>query len=79
VDWPDWIWNDLSTRVAVAGLIVYVTVSGALVWWVSHHYVRSAATGWRWTTWDKVEDAERRGAKEMRSEWETTHAPLIVG
>jgi hypothetical protein len=45
VDWLGWLWNDLFTCVAVAGLIVYVTVSGhVLMWWVSHHYAGSAAT-----------------------------------
>ncbi len=31
----------------------------ALVWWVSHHYVRCADTCWRLTTWEKAKEAEQ--------------------
>jgi hypothetical protein len=65
VDGLDWMWNDLPTRVAVAGSVVYAVVMLALVWWASRHYVRSAATGWRWTTWDTAEEAERIGAVQQ--------------
>ena len=30
----------------------------------SHHYVRSVATNWRWTTWDKAGQAQRTNALE---------------
>lgn len=67
MDWLGWMWNDLPTRVAVVGLVVYAAVMLALVWWTSHHYVRSAATRWRWTTWDKAGEAERTNALEERA------------
>ena len=58
MEWFGWMWNDMPTRVAVTGLVVYAAVMAALVWRASHHYVRSAATNWRWTTWEKALDAE---------------------
>ncbi len=68
-----WIWNDLPTRVAVVGVVVYAAVILALVWWTSHHYVRSAATNWRWTSWAKAVDAEggassRQSARQFKGE-----------
>ena len=66
MDWLGWMRNDLSTHVAVAGVVVYGAVMLALVWWASHHYVRSAASGWRWTTWDAAVERERRSAREVR-------------
>ncbi len=62
MDWLGWMRNDLSTQVAVVGVVVYGVVMLALVWWASHRYVRSAATSWRWTTWDGAVEAERSGA-----------------
>jgi hypothetical protein len=74
-----WMWNDLPMRLAVAGVVVYMAVMLALVWWASYHYVSSAATSWRWTTWEKaarVERASRRSALE-RPTGETWRDPSI--
>jgi hypothetical protein len=64
VDWLGWMWSDMPTRVAVVGVVVYAAVILALVLWAGHHYVRSLATSWRWTTWDKAAEAERRQVDE---------------
>ncbi len=58
MEWFGWIWNDLPTQVAVVGSVVYAAVMPALAWWTSRHYVRSAATNWRWTSWEKAVNAE---------------------
>jgi hypothetical protein len=65
VEWFGWIWNDLPTRVALVGSVVYAAAMPALVWWTSRHYVRSAATNWRWTSWEKAVDAEGGAASRQ--------------
>jgi hypothetical protein len=64
VDWLGSLWGDLPTRVATAGLAVFLAVSGGLLRWISQHYLRSAATGWGLTTWEKAEAAADQLARQ---------------
>jgi hypothetical protein len=70
VKWFDWAGNDLATRVAIAGLVVGVAVTAGLVRWASRHYVRSAATSWRRTTWEKAMEADCAGRREQEAAYE---------
>jgi hypothetical protein len=58
---------DVPTRLALAGLACSLGGSAALLCWASQHYVAGRVTGWRWTTWEKVMEAEPQAG---RREWD---------
>ena len=44
------------------GMVAFVV---GLAWWISRHYVASAATGWRYTTIEELERAEARAREDQ--------------
>ena len=48
-------------QVFAGGIVVLLGLGGfcgGLAWWISRHYIASAATGWRFVTWEEIEAAE---------------------
>jgi hypothetical protein len=58
--------DEVPNRLALAGLAGCLGASAALAWWASQHYVAGLGTGWRWTTWERAMEAERRGARSRQ-------------
>jgi hypothetical protein len=55
--------------VVLAAIVAFIV---GKCWWISRHYVATAATGWRYTTWEGVEKVEASGT------WECTSVPTGV-
>jgi hypothetical protein len=60
--------DDPPTRVALAGLTVFLIVSVAMLRWASQHYVGGTATSWKMTTWERFMEANERAAEERARE-----------
>ena len=79
-----WLLSDPATDIATVAFVVLVVVAVAVCRHASQHYVASAATGWRYTTWERMKAAEaclldkqmtlevdRAGFSEMSAQAET--------
>ncbi len=76
MDWLAWAWNDVPTRLAVVALVVYPAISVGVLRWISRHYVGTAATGWRLTTWAGAHEAERTFTAERPDSRDAEQEPV---
>jgi ABC-type uncharacterized transport system permease subunit len=57
-----------ADQVLAGGVLVLIAMVGFIVglsWWMTRHYVASAATGWRYTTIEELKRAEARAREEQ--------------